>query len=112
MRRELESDFRSGIINKEEYDSSSTAPETSPVTAATGAGTEDDIIEARLREIRRRSPPSPQPGGKQTSTPAPRPSGQKQSKRLFCPKCGQAYGEGDRFCTGCGTALKPGGGKK
>lgn len=57
----------------------------------------DDIeveIETAVAQLR-----SPQPQGTQTTT-LPK----KQSSR-FCPQCGQAIDEGDKFCATCGHQL-------
>ncbi len=101
---ELEADYQTGILSKEEYEElkagrgSENIPAAGPETAPSSV---DDEIERRVRQKRA--------GGRNAPAPArDRPSA---SRAVKCLKCGQPYRPGDRFCTRCGARLA-GGGKR
>jgi hypothetical protein len=115
--KELEADYRTGIISKDEYEElrqERSAPEPDQLEAGTSRGEPEAIesdIERRVRELRqRKGGVAPAPAGParsaqrtdRTQTGGPRKAG-------VCPKCGRPYKQGDRFCTTCGTRLTGGG---
>jgi hypothetical protein len=115
--KELEADFRTGIISEDEYEdlkqsyaSSEPLQRKSPAPKGKSESIESDI-ERRVRELRLKkggaapspaAPASAAQGTKRTEPGASRKTG-------VCPKCGRPYKQGDRFCTACGTRLAGGG---
>jgi len=99
---ELESDYQAGILSKEEYDELRAGRQGDSGEVAGAAGTAasvDDEIEQRVRVLRASS----------QTAPAPQREPRAGSPTAKCPKCGQAYRIGDRFCTRCGARLASGG---
>lgn len=111
---ELDSDYRTGILSKDEYDAlrseyaaSGRAGQAPPADERLK---QDDDIERRVRELReRKAAVTPFTSRAQQTKPAVQQASKGQKKQL-CPKCGQPYKQSDRFCTECGTRLNRGGG--
>lgn len=116
MRTELESDLRTGILSKEEYDDlkgdlRSQAESGSGQGAPAQMSADEDDVERRVRELRQSRTGATQKPVQPSQRPqqGPRPVQGAQKKTLACPKCGSPYRSGDRFCTECGTRLGGGG---
>ena len=90
MLKELEFDFKSGILTEEDYQDLETRYKRKAVsilrdidTAGKDTGAEEDI-EKQILKLRR-------------------------GKGQFCPKCGARRQADDHFCSRCGARLKQGG---
>ena len=115
--KELEADYRTGIISKDEYEelrrshSSPEPVERKPGTLERKSETIESDIERRVRELRLRKggmePGPAAPARSAGRTDRTQPVGSR--KAGVCPKCGRPYKQGDRFCTACGTRLAGGG---
>lgn len=108
MGKELESDYRSGILTKNEYEEmqSEHTPVTNGVAKETLRIKIDEEIEARvsqLRQSRRRVALTIKP------SPAKEVDGAETvgGGGYMCPKCGEAYQERDIYCGYCGARLPP-----
>jgi hypothetical protein len=110
MPGELEADYRSGILSKEEYDRlrGEHEPEGGrPAPAKTG--TTEDEIERRVRDLRQKRTAERKPVAGNLPSGGRRQSGIAASARQEkCPRCGLPFSQGDKFCTGCGTRLSGG----
>jgi rubrerythrin len=123
MKRELESDYQSGILSRREYEElRGEVPQVAEKASGTGTSprgpdVEDEIEEKvrQYRESKAEAGPQVRPGAAQQAKAAgsfPKREATGRSKAAFkCPKCGQPVREGDRFCTACGSPLKRGGGR-
>jgi hypothetical protein len=123
MRRELESDYRSGILSREEFEEQDgrlgLAGEDAAVSPATGRPEPAyDEIEARVKAIRLRNADVRRQSGASVGRGEGAGDGKAalvrpppQGKTGVCPACGQTYREDDRFCRSCGKRLRGGGGR-
>lgn len=110
MLKELEFDYQSGILSKEDYEAlrnrykrkaANILRDIDGLKEDTDA---DDEIEKRVLALRqRRSEPSPDNGV--SDEIEERVLGLRQRKGRFCPQCGAPHEADDRFCTRCGTKL-------
>jgi len=89
MLKELEFDFRSGILTEEDYRDLEAKYKRKAISIlkdiddSKKGNDEEEAIERRVLEIR-------------------------QKKAGICPQCGTRYQEGDRFCSHCGANLRQG----
>ena len=90
MLKELEFDFQSGTLTKEDYQELEARYKRKAIPIIRniddmekGTGVEEEI-EKRVLKLRR-------------------------GKGRFCPQCGARYQGDDRFCSHCGTSLNQGG---
>ncbi len=90
MLKELEFDFQSGILTKEDYRDLEARYKRKAISILRNiddleSGTEvEEEIERQVRELR-------------------------QGKGRFCPQCGVRCQEDNRFCSHCGASLSQGG---
>ena len=90
MLKELEFDFQSGTLTKEDYQDLEARYKGKAISILrdiddVGKDTEmEEEMEKQVLELR-------------------------QSKGQFCPQCGARRQEGDRFCSHCGASLSQGG---
>ena len=89
MLKELEFDFQSGILTKDDYRDLEARYKHKAISTlrniddtGRGVGVEEEI-ERQVQDLRR-------------------------SKGRFCPQCGARAQESDRFCSRCGTSLNQG----
>lgn len=118
--KQLEKDYRSGILSEEEYLSQRNAFAGTPVDIAENPPknvpdveeqiesriknlrlgssniTDDDEIERKIRQLRA----NPATNSTDRVTTA-----QRQNKARFCSQCGANQQPGDRFCRQCGERL-------
>lgn len=122
MLKQLEADFRSGILSEDEYYSQQAAFQGSAARPAESesatlvslddeiekriaglrreqkVSTSDDEIEARVRQLHRSQ-------GSETGSRRPSTDGSSRQKVRFCSQCGGRQQPGDRFCRQCGEQL-------
>ncbi len=115
IQSELESDYRTGIINKDEYDELQRAygPGEREGTDATAGRprVEEYDIEKRVRELRQQKRVETQPSvgnARPVRAVGRQPAVGGVKKSSGCPKCGRPSKQGDRFCTACGASLTGG----
>lgn len=120
MVKQLETDYKTGILSEEDYRS-----RRNELQSAAAGGLElktegasgldevienriaglrsggkvaaDDEIEEKIRQLRR----NPAPAGRQSASTG----GTRQAKGRFCSQCGTRLQSGDRFCARCGKQL-------
>lgn len=112
MLKELEFDFQSGILSKEDYHDLDGRYKKRAISilkeiddAEKGVGVEDEI-EKQVARLRQKAEIE-----KQVVEPRQKDEIEnevmklRQKKANFCPRCGTRVQEGDRFCSHCGTNL-------
>ncbi|MDP3879946.1 MAG: zinc-ribbon domain-containing protein [Dehalococcoidales bacterium] len=121
MLKELEFDYRSGILTEEDYHDLETKYKEKAVSilkdidGSEAVDEEEDEIEKQVRKLRQsKAPPRTQPvmkAGKEKPAEAEieqNVAKLRQQKRRFCPQCGAEHEADDRFCAHCGASLKRG----
>ncbi len=89
MLKEMEADFRSGILSEEDYRALKTDYVSEESAQGKGAGKTVKMVESNIGDVIEK-----------------RVAEMRGKKGSFCPECGAKHKESARFCPECGASLK------